>query len=69
MKYITFLIAILFSALIVEADIVYTDVNPDAFVNPLDPDYSIDIDNDGTPEFLLQNLVDGATVFDIILNC
>ncbi|HRW20688.1 MAG TPA: hypothetical protein P5509_01820, partial [Bacteroidales bacterium] len=43
MKYITFLIAILFSALIVEADIVYTDVNPDAFVNPLDPDYLIDI--------------------------
>lgn len=69
MRYITFLIATLLSALIVEADIIYTDVNPDAFVNPLDPDYAIDIDNDGTPEFILQNLVDGATVFDIILNC
>jgi len=38
-----------------EAQIVYTDVNPDVTLNVLNSDsYSIDFNNDATPEFILE---------------
>jgi PKD repeat protein len=69
MKFTALLFTLSIIAISLRADIIYTDVNPDVFINPLGADYDIDIDNDGTNEFTLQNLVDGTTVFDIILSC
>ena len=69
MKFLATFTTLILITLALQATIVYTNVDPDATVNPSDPDYNIDMDNDGTEEFAVQNYVDGVTVFDIFLAC
>lgn len=40
-----------------KAQVVYTDVNPDSLVSS---QYELDLNNDGTPEFLIEKTTDGG---------
>jgi hypothetical protein len=40
-----------------QAQVVYTDVNPDSLVSS---SYELDLNNDGTPEFLIEKTTDGG---------
>ncbi len=47
----------LFIAFNTQAQVVYTDVNPDSLVSS---NYELDLNNDGTPEFLIEKTTDGG---------
>ncbi len=47
----------LFIAFITQSQVIYTDVNPDSLVGS---SYELDLNNDGTPEFLIEKTTDGG---------
>ena len=47
----------LFIAFNTKAQVVYTDVNPDSLVSS---QYELDLNNDGTPEFMIEKTTDGG---------
>lgn len=51
------LLPFLFIAFSAEAQVVYTDINPDSLVNS---SYELDLNNDGIPEFLIEKTTDGG---------
>ncbi len=57
MKKIFPVISLLFVSFSSNSQVVYTDVNPDSLVTS---QYELDLNNDGTPEFRIQHIIDGG---------
>jgi hypothetical protein len=57
MQKLLFSVFLLFIAFNTQSQVVYTDVNPDSLVSS---SYELDLNNDGTTEFLIEKTTDGG---------